>query len=117
MFRNSFYRLFPTPKYLMAPSFGLDISDQSLKFLELIPAKNGVRVGRYGERKIPVGIIESGKIKDPKKLRDLLLSIRKEVGIRFVRVSLPEEQVYLYKLNLEKSGLENVREGIELSLE
>ncbi len=117
MFRNSFYRLFPTPKFLMAPSFGLDISDQSLKFLELVPIKNGVRMGRYGERKIPAGIIESGKIKDPKRLRDVLLALRKEVGVRFVRVSLPEEQVYLFRLHLEKAGMENVREGIELSLE
>jgi len=101
----------------MAPSFGLDISDESLKFVELVPAKSGIRVVRFGERKIPVGIIESGKIKDPKKLKEVLLSLRKEEGIRFVRVSLPEEQVYLFKLRLEKSGLENVREGIELSLE
>jgi type IV pilus assembly protein PilM len=34
-----------------------------------------------------------------------------------VRVSLPEEQVYLFNLRLNKNGLENVREGIELSLE
>ncbi len=102
---------------MMAPSFGLDVSDQSIKFLELIPIKHGVRIGRFGERKIPPGIIESGKIKDPNGLRDVLLSLRKEVGVKFVRVSLPEEQVYLFRLHLDKTGLENVREGIELSLE
>ena len=101
----------------MTPSFGLDISDESLKFVELIPAKNGIRMGRYGERKIPVGIIESGKIKDSKRLEQVLLSLKKEEGFRFVRVSLPEEQVYLFRLRLDKAGLINVREGIELSLE
>ena len=117
MFRNSFNRFFPTPRFLMTPSFGLDISDESLKFVELIPAKNGIRMGRYGERKIPVGIIESGKIKDSKRLEQVLLSLKKEEGFRFVRVSLPEEQVYLFRLRLDKAGLINVREGIELSLE
>ena len=117
MFRNSFNRFFPTPRFLMTPSFGLDISDESLKFVELIPAKNGIRMGRYGERKIPVGIIESGKIKDPRRLEQVLLSLKKEEGFRFVRVSLPEEQVYLFRLRLDKAGLINVREGIELSLE
>lgn len=117
MFRNLYNRLFPIPRFLMAPSFGLDISDKSLKFVELIPGKNGIRLGRYGERKIPAGIIESGKIKDPKKLEEVLLSLRKQEGIRFVRVSLPEEQVYLFQLELEKEGLKNVREGIELALE
>lgn len=101
----------------MTPSFGLDISDESLKFVELIPAKNGIRMGKYGERKILAGIIESGKIKDSKRLEQILLSLRKEEGLHFVRVSLPEEQVYLFRLRLDKAGLINVREGIELSLE
>jgi type IV pilus assembly protein PilM len=116
MHRNLFNRFFPTPRFLMSPSFGLDLSDQSLKYVELTPAKFGIRIGRYGEKKIPDGIIESGKIKDPKRLEEVLLSLRKE-GIRFVRVSLPEEQVYLFHLRLPKEGLSNVREGIELSIE
>lgn len=102
---------------MITPSFGLDISDESLKFVELIPVKNGIRMGRYGEQKIPVGIIESGKIKDSKRLEQVLLSLKKEKGIHFVRVSLPEEQVYLFRLRLDKIGLTNVREGIEFSLE
>ncbi|MBI5139778.1 pilus assembly protein PilM [Candidatus Nomurabacteria bacterium] len=110
-------RFFPMPRFLMSPSFGLDISDESLKFAELIPAKDGIRIGKYGERKIPTGIIESGKIKDPIRLEQILLSLRKEEGIRFVRVSLPEEQVYLFKFKLGKEGLVNIREAIELSFE
>jgi len=121
MFRNSFnkffLKFFPAPKFLLTPSFGLDISDESLKFMELVMTRNGVKVGRYGERKIPAGIIESGKIKSPTRLKEILISLRKEEGVKFVRVSLPEEQVYLFPLRLEKSGLKNVREGIELALE
>ena len=121
MFKNPlerfFFRFFPPPRFLMAPSFGLDISDESLKFVELVPTKDGIRMGRYGERKIPTGIIESGKIKNTEKLKEVLSALRKEEGVRFVRVSLPEEQIYLFSLHLEKSGLKNVREGIELSLE
>lgn len=106
------------PQYLMAPSFGLDISDQSLKFVELLVGSGGIHLGRSGERKIPPGIIVSGKINDPKRLRDeVLLPLRRDEGIRFVRVSLPEEQVYLFHLRLPKDGLENLREGIELALE
>jgi type IV pilus assembly protein PilM len=121
MFKNSFtgflLKFFPPPRYLLAPSFGLDISDESLKFVELVPTKNGIKMGRHGERKIPVGIIESGKIKNPEKLKEVLATLRREEGIRFVRVSLPEEQVYLFALRLEKAGLKNIREGIELALE
>lgn len=121
MLKNSFDRLFlrffPIPNFFVMPSFGLDISDESLKFVEFIVAKNGIKIGKYGERSIPAGIIESGKIKDPKRMEEVLSSLRKEIGLKSVRVSLPEEQVYLFRLKLDKAGLKNVREAIELSLE
>ena len=121
MFMNSldksFFRFFPIPKFLSISSFGLDMGDESLKFLELIDTKNGLRVGRHGEKVIPAGIMESGKIKDSKRMEQILSELRKEIGIKSVRVSLPEEQVYLFQLKLEKLGLVNVRESIELSLE
>lgn len=117
MLRDTFNRFFPTPAFLGVLSFGLDISDESLKFVLLSNTKAGVRLRKYGERKMPAGIIESGKIKDSKRLVDVLSALRKEEGIRSVRVSLPEEQVYLFKMRLDKEGLQNIREGIELSLE
>ncbi len=121
MFVNSFNRLFnrffPVPSFLAMPSVGLDIADESLKFTELINTKNGIRVGRFGERSIPPGVIESGKIKNPKKMQEILFSLRQEEKLKSVRVSLPEEQVYLFKLRLEKLGLVHIRESIELALE
>ncbi|KKP85414.1 MAG: Type IV pilus assembly protein PilM, partial [Parcubacteria group bacterium GW2011_GWD2_35_7] len=91
MLRNSYNRFFPTPKFLLLPSFGLDISDESIKFIELVKTKDGIKVNRYGEKKIPAGIIESGKIKDSRRMEEVLISLRKEEGLRSVRVSLPEE--------------------------
>ena len=41
----------------------------------------------------------------------------KEEKIDSVRVSLPEEQMYLFEFRLEKAGIENIRDSIELSLE
>ncbi len=121
MFKNSFdrifFRFFPVPNFFATPSFGLDISDESLKFVQLANASTHIKLGTYGERSIPPGIIESGKIKDPKKMEEVLTTLRKEIGIKSVRVSLPEEQVYLFRLDLPKAGLINIRESIELSLE
>lgn len=105
------------PAYLASPSFGLDISDESIKFISLLSGKHGIKVSKYGERKVPPGVLESGKIRDPKKMEDILLSLRKEEGIKSVRISLPEDQIYLFRLRIEKDGLESIRESIELSLE
>ena len=116
MFRSLYKKIFPVPTSLSCPSFGLDISEESVKFVELIMTKRGLKLGKYGEREIPPGIIESGKIKDPKKIEEILTSLRKDEKIKSVRASLPEEQVYLFSVKLEKEGLEDVREGIEFSL-
>ncbi len=117
MSNHVFSRFFPTPSLLSGTSFGLDISDESVKFIELILTKNGIRAGRHGERNIPPGVVEAGKIKDTKRMEELLVALRKEEGLRSVRVSLPEQQVYLYQFREEKEGLKSVRESIELSLE
>lgn len=117
MFRNSYNRFFPTPNFLEMPAFGLDISDESVKFIELRVHSDGIRVGQYGEKKIAPGIVESGKIIDPKKMEDILLELKKEVGMKSVRVSILENQIYLFRFRLEKAGVTSVRESIELSLE
>jgi len=108
---------FPVPRFLSEPAFGLDISDESLRFVQLTSSSHGIKLNKYGEKKIPVGAIESGKIKQPKILEDILLTLKKEEGLRSVRVSLPEEQIYVFKLHLDKKNLNSIEEGIELSLE
>lgn len=117
MFRNSYNKFFPTPKFLEMPAFGLDISDESIKFIELRVEEKGIRVGKYGEKKIAPGIVESGKINDPKQMEEILFSLKKEMNMKSVRVSILENQIYLFKFRLEKAGLTSIRESIELSLE
>ena len=43
--------------------------------------------------------------KNLKKIEEILISLKKDEKIKSVRVSLPEEQVYLFKLKLEKEGI------------
>lgn len=117
MFKNSYNRFFPIPSFLSTPSFGLNISDQSLKFAKIATARGGMKLDKYGERKIQPGIIEYGKIKDSKKMEEILSTLKKEENLKSARVSLPEELIYIFKLKLEKAELENIRESIELSLE
>ncbi len=115
--RHTYNRFFPPPKYLLMSSMGLDISDLSIKYAELVHTTKGVKVGRFGEKRIPSGVIESGKIKDTKKLTDILRELKRELGLEFVRVSLPEEQVYLFRLVIPKIDPKDIRSAIELSLE
>jgi len=110
-------KFFPIPDFLKIPSFGIDISDESLKFIQLKKVDEEIKVLHYGSQKIPTGIIEGGEIKDLKKMEEIILNLKKEKKIKAVRVSLPEEQVYLFTICLAKEGLDQIKEAVEFSLE
>ncbi len=117
MKRSKFYQFFPPPQFLQMSAFGLGVSDMSLRFVELIEKRKGFVVGRFGERAIERGIIESGEVKKPAELRVILSDIKKSYNLEFVSVSLPEEKGYLFQLRLPKMKYSDVRGAIELSLE
>lgn len=114
--RVSFAQLFPPPRFLAMPSVGIDVSDTSVKFVELIHGKKGTEVGRFGEMSIPEGVVTSGKITDPDGLVAVLTQLRQEHNIRFVRATLPEEQGYLFETTIS-SDADDVKTAIEFVLE
>ena len=117
MQRSKFYQFFPPPRFLQMPAVGLDISDVSMRFAELLETRHGLVIGRFAERTIPRGIIESGEVKKPVDLRAILNDLKKEYDLEFVSVSLPEEKAYLFDLHLPKMKYSEIRGSIELSLE
>ncbi len=106
-----------TPKFLLMPAVGIDISEHSIKYAELFPLKNGYKLGRFGDISISTGIIEGGKIINQPKLSEILNTLRVEKNLTFVRAALPEEQVYFFRARYPYEDKENLREIIELSLE
>lgn len=108
---------FPTPAFLRMSSVGLDISDKSIKYTELGEFRGSLRVLRHGEVLVPPGVIVSGKIEDKKKMIEILKALKKKESLKFIRASLPEEQIYSFEIQVPSGKEESVRESIELSLE
>lgn len=108
---------FPPPEFLSMPSYGIDMSDQSIKFIKLVPDKHGLRVSNFGKRLIPQGIVSDGKIKDPVRLVELLIQLKQELNLDCVRVSLPEEQAYLFTVTIPKINSQEIRSAIEFQIE
>jgi type IV pilus assembly protein PilM len=98
-------------------SFAIDISDQSIKYGELLTTPLGLRLGHFGKEKIPAGVVVSGKIENEAGLVNVLKSIKEKENLNFVRVSLPEEQMYLFTLSLPFVKEENLKEIILLQIE
>ncbi|MBX4216122.1 pilus assembly protein PilM [Candidatus Parcubacteria bacterium] len=99
------------------PAVGLDISDKSIRFLGFRKEKGAFRIDRYAERSLPAGIVVAGKIKDAKKMKEVLMDFKEEHGLEFVRVSLPEEQGYLFQMQIPRVHRREIKESIALSLE
>lgn len=117
MKRSKFYKFFPPPQFLQMSAVGLDISDTSLRFAELLETHKGLVIGRYAECAIPRGVIESGEVKKPKELGKILKTLKKEYGLEHVTIALPEEKAYLFDLHLPAMEHSQIHDAIELVFE
>jgi type IV pilus assembly protein PilM len=108
---------FPVPSKVAMPAVGLDISDYSMKFLELVPARTGFHVGRFATEEIPQGIIVGGTIARREALVELLSAFREKHGLTFVRASLPEEPGYIFTTQVPKISPDEIRSLLKFKLE
>lgn len=113
----SLSKFFPMPKYIDPTGLGLDMSDRSLKFIELIERRGHLEIGEFGSRVIPEGFVVSGEIKNKTALSDFLASNLPMFKGREIILALPEEKAFLGVVTLPKMPASNVREALELQLE
>jgi type IV pilus assembly protein PilM len=95
-------------------SFGLDISDNSLRFVKL-NKKRSCYVSAFGEQKFPRGIIKGGEIIKENEFIKVLqdfISKNKEIKTKNVIVSLPEEKSYIQIIRMPKMSLEDLKTAV-----
>jgi hypothetical protein len=117
MLSKTFFKLFPPPKYLNIPYAGLGISDDAIHCLEYSISNHGYTLLKYGSRQLRQGVIESGYVKDEASFIKELISLRDELKISTVRVSLPEERMYLFRTDISDINDHQIRQNIEFKLE
>ena len=114
---NVFLRLFPPPVYMRMPAVGIDISSQSVRFLQFERSHGGAKIKIVGEEKIPEGAYNSEEIHENDRLVKILTDIRERYGFHFVCASLPDEKAYLFKISVPQLSEKEMRDHIELKLE
>jgi type IV pilus assembly protein PilM len=117
MKRSRFYKFFPTPAYLRMPAVGIDVSDHTIRYVELVEGKKGFSVKRWGVRDLPVGTIQSGEIVKRAELVSALSTLKEELGFYYVHAPLPEEKAYLFTTEIPRVSKNEIRGAIELLLE
>lgn len=88
------------------PAFGLDISELSLKFVQLKKERKGISLVCFGEQNVPKGLIEKGEIQDIQGLSEVLkkalLKKKKFLKSKQVILGLPEEKSFFDIIKIPK---------------
>jgi type IV pilus assembly protein PilM len=103
-------------------SFGLDVSEHSIKIASLKKRGRRYALASYNNSPLQKGIIENGEVK---KEKELAAAIRKAVvnvkGDKLsgshVVASLPEEKAFLQVMQIPKMTLEEVKEAVQFEAE
>lgn len=109
--------LFPPPQFLSLHHCGIDISQGAARFIRFDDSYKGVRIKSFGETPIPR--IETAS---PEKVateadKAALASLVRKAGTRFVRVVVPEDEVYLFRMRAPRVHDAELRNVIDFKLE
>lgn len=110
-------KYFPTPKYFKMKSVGVDINDDAIRVIEFGELKGKVFLKNFGVKKLPKNVIVDGEIMEKKILESALRSLRNEMSLEFVNVSLPDEKSFLFQTQISKFNLKEMRQSVEFKLE
>jgi type IV pilus assembly protein PilM len=114
---NRVAALFPPPEFLSMPSAGIDVSDSSIKYLDATYSSEGFVPRVFDSLRIEKGIVVDGVVEDIAGLGEALRELRGQNDRHFANVSLPEELVYLYTLEVPTAHRhKDILQMVEFSL-
>jgi type IV pilus assembly protein PilM len=101
------------------PIIGVDISDESFKFLRLEYVSGRRELAFFGVKDLPKGIVEAGEIMNPAALAQTLKDALKRYRSRFpyLAMSLPEEKGFLRVVRMQRLPIHEIRQALEFQLE
>jgi len=102
---------------LKPESFGLDISDISLKIIKLKKRGKFFDLASFGEEKIKPGIIKKGEIKKEEALAKIIKTALTRVNgeklkTKYVVASLPEEKAFLEVIQMPRMSEEDLKSAV-----
>lgn len=115
-FRTLARSVFPPPPSVVMPAAGIDISDNSIKYVFLKGSFPDFSVESFNETPLAAGVIVRGDIEKREQVVEILRSYRLRHGIRNAAASIPERKAYLYQVLIPKAEADS-RAFIESSLE
>lgn len=104
-------------------TFSLDISDSSLKIVQLKKKQGNLKLSGFAKSKIKSGIVKDGQIKDPDQLADIIKQTLNQkikgekIKTRYITAALPEEKSFLDVLQVPLVGEEEMEDVVRYEAE
>ena len=118
MISQKILQYFPPPAYLDTPYAGLAMSDAHIRVIQFVSAGNGEwKIKTYAELPLPAGAITAGRVNNPDQIVAVLKQLKEQTGIKYVRVSIPEEKAYLFETEIPEVDAKQVKSTLELKIE
>ena len=114
---NNISNAFPPPEFLNIPFAGLSISDSAIRCIQFGRKNGRLYIEKHIEKDIPSGVIVSGQINNKDALVSLLLALKKDLKLNYVKISLPEERAYLFTAKIPIVKRNEVISAIESKIE
>ncbi len=108
---------FPTPKFLSIPYAGLSISDNTVRCVKFGRKGNHLYVEKFTKKTLVPGVITGGEVNNKDELVNLVETIKKELNLDYVKVSIPEEKGYLFTAKIPIVPEKEVKSTIEKKME
>ncbi len=99
------------------PAAGVDLSYHSMRVVTFSRSHKGLVLDKAITRSIPSGAIYGDEVQSNKELKEALIAAKKELGLSFVRVTLPEDKAYIFRTSLPQMPAAQARQAIEFQLE
>lgn len=115
--KKNLQRFFPVPNFLSMPSVGLHVGEEAVRFVEFEDLGKSLFLKRYGKKDLTLSEEKTDDFLESDELKNILVSIKKESKINYIKASLPEEKAYLFKTEIPKVDPDDIRNTIEFKLE
>ncbi len=96
---------------------GIDISSTSIRFLELVRAGGGLKLGRYANQPLLNALVPGESLAKNQDLIAALKKVQRANKLSFVEIAIPEEKAYLFTTEIPSGNDQAVRDHIEYHLE
>lgn len=98
---------------------GLDIGSRTIKAAEIVEAKRGRSLKRFGMTDIPPGLIEDGAINEPEEVAEAIRGLFKSYNMRQknVAISIGGYSVIVKKINVQTMAEDQLQETIHFEAE